>query len=515
MARVTRRDILRWGAVAGVPGAVQPATRLGVPRSAWAADTPRQGGTLKIAWTSTPRKIDPALAISGDEFMITQAVYDNLTRINEKLEPLPQLATRWQSNERGDVWTFSLRSGVKFHHGRELTARDVVFTFERLLDPQTASPGRGAIGPVEKVEAVDDHTVQFRLSRPYVDLPVVLGTPFGRILPADRTELINEAPSGTGPFRLAEYRPGEHTRLVRFENYWDQGRPYLNELWQVNIPNVASIVAALTGGDIQAMFEVPIPYISTLSRTQNVALMEVQSPGFQPIVMLPTAKPFDNAKVRLAMKYLVNREAIIQSVWQGRATVAQDHPVPTFNPFYAATSPKHTYDVAKAKALLAEAGYPQGFNVELWTTPERSGMQELAVAAQQMTAPAGVRIEIKSVPYAVHTSTVWKKQPFYVSNWFGRATIDETLYPFFRTGGSYSEGYTNRELDTILDEGRSQGDARKRKSLYAQAQQIISEDANWVVAYHTSFVVAMRRNVRNQLVHPLRYWDFRWTYLEA
>ena len=136
-------------------------------------------------------------------------------------------------------------------------ARDVIFTFERLLDPQTASPGRGAIGPIEKVEALDDQTVQFRLSRPYVDLPVVLGTPFGRILPADRAQLISQSPSGTGPFRLTEYRPGEHTRLARFENYWDQGRPYLNELWQVNIPNVASMVAALTGGDIQAMFEVP------------------------------------------------------------------------------------------------------------------------------------------------------------------------------------------------------------------------------------------------------------------
>ena len=169
----------------------------------------------------------------------------------------------------------------------------------------------------------------------------------------------------------------------------------------------------------------------------------------------------------------------------------------------------------RPRRFVPEAGYPQGFNIDLWTTAERSGMQELAVAAQQMAAPAGVRIEIKSVPYAVHTSTVWKKQPFYVSNWFGRATVDETLYPFFRTDGTYSEGYSNRELDTMLDEGRSQTDLRKRKSLYAQAQQIISEDANWVVAYHTNVVVATRRNVRDQLVHPLRYWDFRWTYLEA
>ena len=447
--------------------------------------------------------------------MITQNVYDNLTRISENLEAEPQLATRWQSNDRADVWTFTLRQGATFHHGRELTARDVVFTFERILDPQTASPGRTAMGPIQKVEAVDAYTVRFRLSAPYVDLPVNLGVPFGRIVPADRAESIATAPSGTGPFRLAEHRPGEYTRLTRYQSYWDKDLPYLNELWQMTIPNVASMVASLAGGDLQAMFEVPIPYISSLARSQDVSLVEVKSPGFQPICMLPSAQPFDNPKVRLAMKYLVDRDVVIKTLWQGHATVGEDHPVPTFNPFYAVMSPKHTYDVAKAKALLAEAGHPEGFAIDLWTTAERSGMQELAVATQQMAAPAGIRINIKSVPYSVHTSTVWKKQPFYVSNWFGRATIDESLVPFFRTGGSLGEGYSNPELDKLLDEGRSQVDVRKRKAVYAQAEQVISEDANWVVAYHTSFIAATRRSVRNQLVHPLRYWDFRRTYLEA
>ena len=119
-----------------------------------------------MAWSSSPRVLDPALAISGDEYMISGNIYDNLTRVDEKFVAHPQLATSWEPNTRGDVWTFNLRRGVKFHHGTTCTSRDVVFTFERILDPKTGSPGRTAMGPIEKVEAAGEYTVRFTLTEP-------------------------------------------------------------------------------------------------------------------------------------------------------------------------------------------------------------------------------------------------------------------------------------------------------------------------------------------------------------
>ena len=414
------------------------------------------------------------------------------------------------------MWTFTLRQGVKFHHGRELTARDVVFTLERVLDPKTGSPGRKAIGPLEKVEATDDYTVRFKLAASYPDLPLALGGNFFRIVPADRAESIATAPSGTGPFRLADFRPGDQTRLAKFKDYWDKGLPYVDELWQLNMPQAASQVASLAGGEIHVMFEVPTAFVAVLERNPAVALVEVKSPGFQPVSMMTTQKPFTDNRVRQAMKHLVDREAIIKAVWQGRAEVGEDHPVPKFHPFYAPTTPKHTYDVAKAKALLGEAGYPNGFSLELWTSGERVGLQELAIAVQQMTAPAGVKLEIKTVPWSVFTANVWKKQTFYCSNWFGRPTIDDMLYPFFHTSGGFNEGQSSHaQLDKLLEEGQSTIDAQKRKDIYARALQLIHSDGYMVVAYHSSFVTAMRKNVKGQVVHPLRFWDSRWTYLEA
>ena len=172
--------------------------------------------------------------------------------------------------------------------------------------------------------------------------------------------------------------------------------------------------------------------------------------------------------------------------------------------------------MAKAKQLLAEAGHPNGISIELWTSNERVGLQELAVAVQQMAAPAGIKIEVKTVPWAVFNSTVYKKKPLYVNNWFGRGTIDETLYAYFRTGGGWNEGeFSKPELDRLLDEGRVTVDMEKRKRIYAQAQQVIHDEGHMVVGYHMNYVTAMRSNVKGYIVHPLRYCDFRWTYLEG
>jgi peptide/nickel transport system substrate-binding protein len=510
MPGLTRRRFLELSALGASAGVVAPGARRA------AAQTPRPGGIVKQAWSSSPRTLDPALAIQGDEYMLMQNLYDNLVRIDEKLTPQPQLATRWGADDSGKTWTFNLRPGVKFHHGKALTAQDVVFTIERILDPKTASPGRALFTLVEKVEAPDPQTVRFRLSAPYADLPMVLGATFGRILPSDRADKIATDPSGTGPFKMAEYRPGDRTRLLKNGEYWDTGKPYLDELWQVNVPQAATQIASLSGGDVQMVFEVPISFVASLRRTPAVTVTEVKSPSFQPVTMASNQKPFDNSKVRLAMKHAVDRDGLVKAVWQGHGTVGEDHPVPTINPFYAATTPKHTYDIAKAKQLLAEGGYPNGIEAEIWTSNERVGLQELAVAVQQMAAPAGIKLEVKTVPWAVFNSTVYKKKNLYVNNWFGRGTIDETLYGYFRTGGGWNEGdFSKPELDRMLDEGRSTVDLEKRKKIYAQAQQFIHDEGHMVVGYHMNYVTAMRSNVKGYVVHPLRYCDFRWTYLEG
>ena len=216
------------------------------------------GGTLRMAWASSPRTLDPALTIQGDEYMITQNVYDNLTRVDEKLQPRPMLATQWSADAQARVWTFTLRQGVKFHHGRELKASDVVVLVradprpeDRVAGSDRAGAdregrgGRRLHGPLPDVDALRRPAGEPRASRSVASCP-----------PTALDKIMSE-PSGTGPFRVTEFKPGERTRMVKFADYWDKPRPYLDELWQVNMPQPATQVASLSGGDVQMMFEVP------------------------------------------------------------------------------------------------------------------------------------------------------------------------------------------------------------------------------------------------------------------
>jgi peptide/nickel transport system substrate-binding protein len=470
-----------------------------------------------MAWASTPKRLDPALAISGDEYMITGAVYDNLVYVDPALQPQPMLATEWKPAADGLSWTVILRKGVKFHDGKDLTARDVVYSFQRVLDPQTASPGRTAMGPIKSVEPIDDTTVRFVLSSPFADLPVALGGTFGRIVPEGRSASdLNISPLGSGPFKFKEFVPGSHVSLVRNESYWDTGKARVNEVRLVTMPESAAQLAALTGGQVDLLFEANIPDLAALEKDPNVVVMEVDSPGFQPFTMAANLAPFDKPKVRQAMKLLLDRPGMVQAVWLGKAAPSPDTPVGQVNPFFW-NGPIPKQDIEAAKRMLAEAGFPNGLDLECWTSNERNGLMEAAVTVKEMAAPAGVRIEIKNVPWAQHTTDVWKKKAFYVNNWFGRATIDETLYPYFHTQGSWNDGgpYSNPELDTLLDAGRSEADPAKRKDIYGKAQQIIANDGHFVVPYHSKYVGARRKSVQGYQLHPLRWVNLRGTSVGA
>jgi peptide/nickel transport system substrate-binding protein len=245
----------------------------------------------------------------------------------------------------------------------------------------------------------------------------------------------------------------------------------------------------------------------------NIVVREVKSPGFQGLVMMTTEKPFNDNRVRLAVKHLIDRDALVQAVWQGRATPSTDQPVPSISQFYSQVE-SVAYDPAKARSLLAEAGYPNGFDLELYTSNERVGLQELAVAAQQMLAAANIRVQIKTLPWSVYTDTAYGKRQFFCENTFGRATIDESIFTFFHSKGPWNSGrYNNPALDQLLDRGRSQVDLAQRKETYAAAQKLINDDGSMVIPYHQHYVAAMSKTVLDQAVHPLRYWDFRRTHL--
>jgi peptide/nickel transport system substrate-binding protein len=502
---MTRRDFLKVaGAATGllVLDACAPSAPTPAPGVAPAAEV-RRGGTLRVAFPGTPGQLDPALYTTSEDYAIGFSVYNGLVWVDHTLTPQPDLAESWTASDDLLTWTFKLKEGIKFQHGTPFTADDVVYTFERILDEALGSPFRSVIAFVDRVEKVDDYTVNLHLNTPSADLDTILGQTQARIVPHDRTaEQLAEEPLGTGPFTMKEYVPGDHTTLVRKEGYWQEGLPYLDEVRHVYMPEEATQIAALTGGSIDIMFQLGFENISTVEEHADTVVGEARSGLYQDIVMRVTEEPFTDNRVRLALKYCVDRPGVRQVVLQGRGDLGNDHPIPPINPFWAAIRIRER-NIEKAKELLAEAGYADGLDITLITSPVRPGLVEYAVAFQEMVKPAGVNVKVERVPADGYWSEYWMKVPLCMSNWNLRATADETLSTAYHSEAKWNESdFRSPELDRLIEEARGEKDHEKRKELYAQAQKLLSEEGGVIISYFKPTVMAMRKEVQNFNPHP-------------
>lgn len=503
---LTRKDLLRLFGAGALASAASPF----VASSARAA-----GQVLKISFRSSMKRLDPAFTISSDEYAATQAIYDNLTRLDEKLNVLPGVAQEWSSPDNGKIWLFKLRSGVRFHHGREMTADDVVFTVRRILDPKTGSPGRRAIGPIAEVAAPDKATVKFTLDGPYADFPAVMAQTFVRIVPADASQNLDQKPVGSGPFRFVEWMPGQQVKVAHNPDYWMAGLPRLDEVWFVTYPAAAGEQAALSSGETQMMWDVPLSLIPAVKGIANITLTEIPSTGFQPIAMRCDRPPFKDARVRRAVKHAIDREQIMRFVLQGHGSVAQDTPVAPSSPFFAdAKAP--TRDPAKARDLLKEAGFANGFELTLFASNERAGCIETAQVVKPMLDAVGIKTQIQQMPWDRFLSEVWKKETFFVSNWVGRPTIDEQLYPYFHSTGSWNEYfYADPQVDKLLDEARRELDPTARKASYVKVQQILAADGPAIIPYFSNYATAQSKAIEGIPVSPLKWVELREARLKA
>jgi peptide/nickel transport system substrate-binding protein len=507
---MSRREFIGLaGAATGtlLLGACVPVTPAPAPEAAPSEAVPsreaRRGGTLRIAFPGTSGQLDPALYTTQEDYMIGFALYNGLVWVDQTLTPQPDLAESWTPSGDLLTWTFKLKEGIKFQHGTPFTADDVVYTFERIMDEALGSPFRSVIGFVEGVEKTDDYTVNIQLKTPSADLHTLLGQAQARIVPHDRTtEQLSEEPLGTGPFVLKEYVPGDHTTLVRKEDYWEEGIPYLDEVRHVYMPEEATQIAALTGGSIDIMQQVGFENITTVDQHPDTTVAEARSGQYQDIVMRVTEEPFTDNRVRMALKYCVDRSGVRQVVLQGLGDLGNDHPIPPISPVYA-DLPIREQNHGKAKELLAEAGYPDGLDITLITSPVRPGLVEYAVAFQEMAKPAGVNVEIERVPADQYWSEYWMKVPLCMSNWTLRATADETLTTAYHSEAKWNESdFRSPELDRLIEDARGEQDQDKRKELYGEAQKLLSDEGGVIISYFKPVVQGVRNEVQNFHPHP-------------
>lgn len=466
------------------------------------------GNVLRIGIGSSLNTLDPMLATIGDEYIYDCLVFNGLTRIREDLVLEGDLAASWTASEDSRTWTFKLRPDVKFHNGATLVAEDVVAFFKRLLDPATTAPSRSQYDMITEVTAPDPATVVFTLSIPYGGFADILGDRQVKITP--RGIDAAKTPIGTGPFKFVSYTAGDRLVMTKNPDYFEPGLPKLNGVELRVIPEMSVKLAALQAGDIDVVWDLPLDQVKSLAANTAVRVDSVPTASWDGAVMNNLIPPFNDKRVRQAFHLAVDKADVVELTLFGQG-VETISPIPPSHPFYARDLAIPKTDPAAARKLLAEAGYPQGVKVAIVAPVGRPVRERLAVTLQQLAKPGGFDLQVQRVPYSSFSAEVSGKAPLYIDGFFGRPTVDTSVYAFLRSKGSWNDRlwhYSNPAVDKPLDAARLTADLAVQKKEYLEFQSALVADPASFFAYAVNFACAYRRGV-DVKTHPLRWFDLR------
>ncbi|MFA6964294.1 ABC transporter substrate-binding protein [Bosea sp. (in: a-proteobacteria)] len=470
------------------------------------AQAPRRGGTLRVSVDQAAAKLNPLLTRVNPEYLISELLYSALTRLKVDMSVEPDLAESWSSSADLLEWTFNLRKGVTFHDGSAFTAADVVATFEAILDAKTASPARQNVGPIAKVTAKDDATVVFTLSAPFADLPVTLAYTNAKIVPAAVIKAglgrLDREAIGTGPFKLVSFEPERLIVVARNDAYYDKARPYLDRIDVVVYPDISAESSALIAGDTDLISTAQPTEYGRLAKATGVKGLRVPSGQFCNVNFGCDTKPFNDVRVRQALALTIDRTAMVDFVTEGYGTPGNDTPLNAAYRFYSEQALKKP-DIAKAKALLAEAGHPNGLEATLIASDRPSLRTQMAVALREMAKPAGFRINVETMPHATYLDQVWKKGSFYVGFYNMQATADAIFALLYTSNAAWNETrWNNAAFDKVVNEARASVDEGKRRQLYAEAQKLMHAEVPSIIPTFFDLLAARREWVQGYELHP-------------
>ena len=471
------------------------------------AQSEKHGGLLRVSVTFGLSTLNPIMHISGAEWMATKWMYNNLTRLNAKRELVPDLAESWTAADGAKVWTFKLRQGVRFHHGRELTADDVVATFATLLDPKTASPYRGEVGPIDRVEAVDKSTVRFTMKAPFSVFPAVVTVPNARIVAreglADMKALAARE-FGTGPFKLKDFVPGDHVTVERFADYFRKGEPYLDGVTLRVFPDPATELTAFKSKEIDLISGVTPDLFSQVATQPGAEALTVAGGTFAAVTLPSDKPPFNDNRVREALKLCVDRKLMLAAINNGQGELGVDHPISSA---YAAYSPlpARTADLDRARQLMKDAGLGNGVSVKLYAANSPPIRERIAVVLKEMAQPAGFNIDVDVMAYDRYLAQVWNKGAMYVVYYATRPTADAILMKLYHPKEGLDEGRwaaSHPNAIRLLEQAREIVEPERLRRHYAEFLKISRDEGAFMLPFFTNELNGKWAYVRDYRLSP-------------
>ncbi|MBN2205056.1 MAG: twin-arginine translocation signal domain-containing protein [Thermoleophilia bacterium] len=480
---LTRRDFMKGAAVLGggvAMGSVLAACGEEETTTDGGAGEPKKGGSLRVGIVGGSAKdtADPGMAGFEPDIAIQYCMYDGLTAFDQDYQLVNHLAEEVTPNADGSVYTVRLKPDLTWHDGKPVTADDVVYTFDRILDPDMLLNGAATLTGLTPGNTVkiDDLTVEFRLDASNVLLPEALAFRGNQLVPVDFDP---NSPVGCGPFVLDSFKPGEQFTFTPFAEYWG-GSPWVDDLSIIEFADETARVNALSSGEVEAISQLPTTQAKVIEGTSGLALLNAETGGWRPFTMRIDVTPYSDIRVRQAFRLIVDRQQMIDQAYAGFGSLGND----MYAPFDPGTPDlaQRAQDLEQAKALLKEAGY-EDLTVELVTSSGALGADEVAAAQvfAEQAKGAGVTVNIKKVDAGVFYGEDYLSWDFAQDFWYTRNFLSQcgqSMMP----GSPYNETHwENADWLAIVNEAFRTVDETKRNELISEAQTILHDEGGYII----------------------------------
>jgi peptide/nickel transport system substrate-binding protein len=507
---MTRREALRR-AIAG--GAVLSASGLlaacggssgsggGSSSGASAGSQPAQqklrtGGVLRIGATGGGAKdtIDAHQPTTDPDIMRQWNMYESLAvrtpdfgelqmLVAESIEPV---------GSKPNAWTVRIKDGMEFHNGKTVTADDVIFSLRRITDPKDPKVGNSSISYIDRdnLKKIDERTVRIPLKLTNAAFPDDLGQYFNAIVPTDYDP---KKPVGTGPFKFQSFSPGQRSVFVKNPNYWESGKPYADQLVIIDFPDDTARTNALLGGQVEAINNLPAAQVKSLQGNPGLKVLNSPTGAWQPFTMRIDAAPFDDVKVRQAMRLIVDRKQMVQQVLSGFGSVANDL-YARYDPAYAKDLPQREQDFDQAKSLLKQAG-KENLTVELVTAPVFQGIVEAAQVFAEQAKGAGVTVKVRKVDTGTFYGDNYLKWPFAQDFWASRVYLAQVAQGDLPNSPFNETHWGKGQFQSLINQARGEVDDAKRADILHQAQQMQYEQGGYIIPYFSNIIDAYSAKV--------------------
>ncbi len=467
------------------------------------AQEPKKGGTLKLGLEggASTDSLDPAKAASQFPFVANRCWGDVLVESDPLTgAAVPGLAESWAPSPDAKVWTFKIRKGVQFHNGKEMTVDDVLKTMLRHTDAKSESGALGVMKSIKEFKADGDNLV-VTLAEGNADLPLLLSDYHILIQPNGGVDNPTEA-VGTGPYKLVKFEPGVRATFEKNKNDWRSDRGYVDAVELIVMNDATARIAALSSGQVHYINRVDPKTVNLLKRAPNVEILNTSGRGHYVFIMHCDKAPFDNNDLRLALKYAMDRETMVQKILGGYGKVGNDFPINSTYALFPEGIEQRAYDPDKASFHYKKSGHS---GTVLLRTSEVAfpGAVDAAVLYQQSAKKAGINIEVKREPGDGYWSNVWNVQPFSTSYWGGRPTQDQMYSTAYLSTADWNDTKFKRpDFDKILLEARAELDESKRKEMYRHMAMMVRDEGGLILPMFNDFVNASTKSVKGY-VHDI------------